>query len=861
MKVILDRIRALLKPTRHLPFALLFGRFQKILSLNNQILERIGSMGDKLGGDYVFDRQYILSASQELAELVEALIDHLNVLAPGKYPDLRDVFRSIQGQIQGDLNGMGHVPLTDDVLPMAAITQDLSMAVGGKCATLAEIGTVLGLRIPEGFAVTTGAFRRFMAHNGLQEQLQEVAEALRLEAISEEQASQRLRQRIEAGQMPPNLEKAILKQRDALIAGPSGQGAVFAMRSSAIGEDGRHSFAGQFKSVLNLPGHALVAAYKAVLASTFAPSAIAYRRETGMDEEQVAMAVMCQRMVDATASGVLYSLDPRSSDRDTMMISATWGLGASVVAGHITADQFRVARATRHDRIREVIAEKKEGFYATAEAGMQRRPIPEPMQRIACLTPEQIQELTETALVIERYFKTPQDIEFAFDSQGRLTILQARSLSVYSRSNAATCDISEVLQESSVILSGQGMVAQKGICAGKVFRVDPDQDLERFPAGGILVTRFASPRFARVIRKAAGIVTDVGSPTGHMATIAREFRVPTIVDTGTATQLLTNGMEITVDADANKIYRGIVAELCYQELVEENIQDTEEYRLLRRVLKKISPLGLIDPSDKTFVPKACQTYHDITRFIHEKAVAELIDLNYYRHYDPGTIARRLKLQVPLDLILIDIGGGIAPGADHHEIGPDQIVSVPMRAFLDGLIGSGAWSLEPMSVDFRSFMSSLTRTAPSHLTTPQHVGRNLAVISAQYANISLRLGYHFNMIDFYACDNPNDNYAYFRFLGGVTDTARRSRRATFIARLLTNWDFSVNQQGDLVVARVKKLTLERMLEKIYFLGMLTAFTRQLDVKMVSDAHIDNYVAEFQRLPADGKMTEGLGGVTG
>lgn len=861
MKAVLHRIRTLLKPARHVPFAVLFGRFQKILSLNNQILERIGSMGDKLGGDYVFDRQYILSASQELAELVESLIDHLNVLAPGKYPDLREVFSGIQNEIQADVTGRGHVLEADDVLPMAGITRELSMAVGGKCATLAEIGSVLMLPIPDGFAVTTGAFRRFMAHNDIQAKLQEVAEALKLEAITEEQASQRLREHIEAAEMPPGLEKAILKQRDALTAGASGQKAVFALRSSAIGEDGRHSFAGQFKSVLNQPGHALISAYKTVLASTFSPSAIAYRREAGIDEEQAAMAVMCQTMVDATASGVLYSMDPRGIDWNTMMISATWGLGASVVAGRITADQFRVARSNRREPIREVIAEKTEGFYASPDTAMQRRPIPDPLQRIPCLTPEQIQELTETALVIERYFKTPQDIEFAFDSEKRLVILQARRLSVYDRSNAATCDIADVLQDSSVLLAGQGMVAQKGVCAGKVFRIDQDKDLERFPAGGILVARFASPRFARVIRKAAGIITDVGSPTGHMATIAREFRVPTIVDTGLATQVLTDGMEVTVDADANKIYQGIVAELCYQELVEENIQDTEEYQLLRRVLKKISPLGLIDPSDKTFVPKACRTYHDITRFVHEKAVAELIDLNYYRHFDPGTIARRLKLQVPLDLILIDIGGGITPGADRQEIGPEQVVSVPMRAFLDGLVGSGAWSFEPMSVDFRSFMSSLTRTAPSHLTTPQHVGRNLAVISAEYVNISLRLGYHFNMIDFYACDNPNDNYAYFRFLGGVTDTARRSRRATFIARLLTGWDFSVNQQADLVVARVKNLTLERMLEKIYFLGMLTAFTRQLDVKMVSDAHIDNYMAEFQRLPADGKMPQGLGGITG
>lgn len=155
----------------------------------------------------------------------------------------------------------------------------------------------------------------------------------------------------------------------------------------------------------------------------------------------------------------------------------------------------------------------------------------------------------------------------------------------------------------------------------------------------------------------------------------------------------------------------------------------------------------------------------------------------------------------------------------------------------------------MSVDFGSFMSSLTRTFSSSLATPKFIGQNLAVVSLNYANISLRLGYHFNMIDAYISENVNDNYVYFRFLGGVTDLSRRSRRAKLVGEILTMNDFRVDLRGDLVVARVKKLGIEEMKEKLRVIGVLVAFTRQLDVQMVNDNQINRFVEAFQTICVD------------
>ena len=333
-----------------------------------------------------------------------------------------------------------------------------------------------------------------------------------------------------------------------------------------------------------------------------------------------------------------------------------------------------------------------------------------------------------------------------------------------------------------------------------------------------------------------------------MATIAREFRVPTIVNIGEATKILRSGQEITVDAEENVVYDGRVKELCYYEFTEEPFEESYEYRLISRVLKKIAPLNLLNPQAKNFAPGGCRTFHDITRFVHEKAVEELIGLEFHERH-MGAPAKKLKLSVPLGLVVIDMGGGLEEFTEGSEVRPDQVVSLPLKATLDGIMTPGIWSTEPVPVDLGSFMSSLTRTFSSSLATPKYVGQNLAMVSKEYMNLSLRLGYHFNIIDAYISDKINDNYAYFRFLGGVTDLQRRSRRAKLLAELLEAHDFRVDVRGDLVVGRIKKLDISRMVSKMRTLGHLVAFTRQLDVTMISDAEIESSRETFDRLTAE------------
>jgi len=834
------------KSVSQVPFTVLFGVFQKILEYNNQVLELMAEMGTKLGGAYIFDQQYIRSTCHHIADIVYKLIYNLNVMAPKKYLNLYDAFGAINGDIEEELAGRPVIPQTEYTLPYGLITDDFTDVVGAKNANLAEIKNLLGLKAPEGFAITIRAFRAYMELNHLQTKLDELNALWKKGDASINLVAEEIRKLILEGMVPPLLQKEIHSSLDRLYQGVNPEETLLALRSSAIGEDREHTFAGQYLSFLNEPPGNVLQAYKFILASLFSDSVMEYRRQKGLLDYQETMAVACQLMVDAKISGVLYTLDPRAPDRDVMMINAAWGLGAPVVAGEARADLYTIGREEPYPLKSLDVVRKPEKLVPKKGGGTDILKVHQDLQTQSCLADEQIQQIAEAGLKIERYFKKPQDIEWVIDHQENLIILQARSLNIKDQVAKLVCDISSVLDDFPVIFRDRGSIAQEGISTGKVFLVKTEEELDYFPNDAILVTAYTSPRLGKVIKKASAIITDVGSPTGHMATIAREFRVPTIVNTGVATQLLHPGQTITVDARENVIYEGAVKALCYYEFAEESFETTYEYRLLQRVLKKIVPLNLLDPSEKNFMPSGCKTLHDITRYVHEKAVEELIALEYAKIGDTAGAGRKLKFDIPLDLILIDIGGGISGPASVPEVKPQDVISVPMKAFLKGLSVPGAWDTEPMSVDFGSFMSSLTRTFSSSMATPKYVGQNLAVLSKEYVNINLRLGYHFNMVVAHIDKNLNDNYAYFRFLGGVTDISRRSRRAQLIAEILAKNDFRIDIRGDLVVARIKKLELEMMEKKMSILGLLVAFTRQLDVKMNHEQEIARLKNIFQDL---------------
>lgn len=830
--------------TPAVPFTVLFKKFRSILDRNSKILELMADMGDKLGGEYVFDRQYIISTCESLSDLVFKLISDLSILAQRKNIELFQSFELIRHQISEELNGRHAFPKVGLALFLDELGSDLVEEAGNKLANLGELRNTLGLPTPDGFVITTKAFFDFLEHNQLRRLITERLAGWdgRDEAYFLAMCG-KIREAVLAGNIPKPMASHVGACVEVLAA-RHGKPLFFAVRSSAWGEDSDYSFAGQYESVLGVTPDRLLEAYRRVVASAYSPEAWHYRLHRDYREEEMAMAVGCQLMIDAEVSGAMYSYAPLPGSGERMVVSAAWGLGAPIVEGTAETDTFVLERIPPYALSSLELGHKSGMLVLASQGDTATEPVPADRRNARSLSPRQLDELAQAAMIIERFYKRPQDVEWSFDKDGKLHILQARPLNMRSRLPEAAPSVEDATRGAEVAFSGQGTVAQHGVAIGKVYVVRDDEDLLHFPYGAILVARHTSPRFTRVMRKAQGIITDIGSVTGHMSTIAREYRVPTLVNTGVATRLLRDGDEITLDTTRNVVYRGAIQELSRFELAQEEVfEDAFEYRLLRRLLKRISPLNLVDPHGSDFRPSACRTYHDITRYIHEKAVEELIALseNHRKYLD--CTPKRLEADIPLGLMIIDIENGLRAGFEDRSVRTDEIVSVPLRALLDGLVRSGMWATDPVSVDLGSFMSSFTRTFSSALAAPSAVGRNLAVVSREYLNLNLRLGYHFNIVDAFIGEALNSNYIYFRFLGGVTDVVRRNRRARFVADVLERFDFRVELHGDLVVGRTKKVSKERMIDKMVVLGGLIGYARQLDVRLRSDEDLNRHMEEF------------------
>jgi pyruvate,water dikinase len=565
------------------------------------------------------------------------------------------------------------------------------------------------------------------------------------------------------------------------------------------------------------------------------------------------MAVGCLVMVPAKASGVIYSLDPNAPQSGAVIVSAAYGLGVLVVEGRGSVDGFRLSRHAPHEVLARQIADKRE-MCVPADTGEGTRvvPVPGELRSAPAIGDDALARLADLALRIERHMKCAQDIEWALGEDNAITVVQARPLQLGPEARPQAEDVLSARARHRILLQGRGQVACRGIGAGPVFVVRSGEASEGFVAGDVLVTQFASPRLSGLVAGASALVSEMGSVTGHLATVAREYRVPAIMGVQDATRLLSTESVITVDADGNTIYEGSVEELLRDQLLRsEPYQETHEFRTLRRMLRHVSPLNLRDPSAPGFAPENCRTYHDIIRFAHERALAELGRLDGIKLDGVHTNTRMLELDIPLDLVVIDLGGGITPGSRGRSLAPGQVLSQPLAVLMEGLLTPGVWATNPAEMDLEGFMASATRAGPLTVPGSGGVTRNVALVSADYLNLNLRVGYHFNVVDCYLGKNPEDSYIFFRFVGGVTDTTRRARRARLLATILAQQDFKTELNGELVVGRLQGVPQSICEDRLRMVGRLIGFSRQLDILLRDDGTVDSLVDAFlqNRYPLD------------
>lgn len=820
------------------------GRFRDLVEQNDHVLELIADAGEKLGGEYVFDTTYLRNLADGLKTAAHTVAEDLNAITHGRYAELNGALAEIDDAVAAALECRMVVPAAPWVLGLAEVGIDQMEIVGAKMARLGEVGNRLGCQVPEGFVVTTRACRELLAAAGVLERVEALGARHAAGDGDVEEGARVIREAIRATPLPRELSRALEREVRRLTK-PGEDDVLFAVRSSAVEEDGELSFAGQYETVLGVTSEGIADAYRTVVASLYSSGVLDYMHRHRVAPHCNFMAVGVLRMVPARASGVAYSVDPSSPERNVLLVSAARGLGKLVVEGGEPVDRLEVSRDAGHEVVAAHIATKRRMFVALHGEGTVEAQVPDGEGRTPALAPWETAELSAVVCRVERYMRSAQDVEWAIDHTGRLWVLQARPLHVAPVDRPSDHDLSDVLDRYPVLLQARGEVACRGIGSGPVHVVsEADVRPEDIPPGAVIVARAATPKLGSLLAGASAVVTDLGSATGHFAAVARDFRVPTLVDTGCATSLLEEGEEVTVDAEDRVVYAGRVEELLrYQLLAMSSFESSAEFRILRRMLRRIAPLHLRDPTDARFSARRCTTYHDVIRFAHEKAIAALTNVGWVKTSRDVAYVRRVSLPIPLDLMLIDLGGGFRATREGAPLLPSDVTSRPLTTLLDELCAEDVWQTTPASMDLDGFMSSATRSMS--LTGPMSARpeQNLAIASAEYLHLSLRLGYHFNIVDTYLGDAASDNYIYFRFTGGVTELARRSRRAALLRRVLEGHGFVTEGHGDLVVGRIKGLGAAAMVERLRMVGRLIGFTRQLDIHLKNDRLVDLYVERF------------------
>ncbi|MFE1571288.1 phosphoenolpyruvate synthase [Comamonas odontotermitis] len=462
------------------------------------------------------------------------------------------------------------------VVPFENLRMTDVEVVGGKNASLGEMISQLpqGVRVPTGFATTAHAFREFLAFEGLAGKISAKLAALDVDDVRAlAQVGAEIRAMVESQPFPADLEKAI---REAFVTLQAGNDqASFAVRSSATAEDlPDASFAGQQETFLNVVGiDDVLHKMKEVFASLYNDRAISYRVHKGFAHDVVALSAGVQRMVrsDKGAAGVMFTIDTESGFDQVVFITSSYGLGETVVQGAVNPDEFYVHKpmlqAGKQALIRRNLGSKLiQMVFATPEEKaasgklVKTTDVPAELRNRYSLTDAEVQELAHYALVIEKHYARPMDIEWGKDgTDGKLYILQARPETVKSQSKGQAEQRYKLKGSGTVLAEGRA-IGQK-IGTGPVRLVSDISQMDQVQAGDVLVTDMTDPNWEPVMKKAAAIVTNRGGRTCHAAIIARELGIPAVVGCGNATELLKDGTLVTVscaEGDTGKIYDGLL---------------------------------------------------------------------------------------------------------------------------------------------------------------------------------------------------------------------------------------------------------------------------------------------------------------
>ncbi len=814
-----------------------FDIFTRLLEKNNHILSIMGDLKEKAQGDFIFDTNYIRNTLDEVRFSVEELIWLLVELGGEDYFPLKYQFDIIDARVEKLMPGNQPIPQDDFIIAFEKINSKRAFSVGSKNAHLGEMKTKLGLPVPDGFAISAWAYKHFIDSNRLQHRISERLKTLDIKQFRQlEEVSREISDMIISSPVPDDLAAVIREAFDHLTGGTPG--ARVALRSSALGEDTLFSFAGQYATYLNVTRENLLDRYRDVIASKFTPKAIYYFLSHSLTESELAMSVGCVAMVDAAVSGVVYSRDPVNPDSGCLIINSLYGLGKNLVDGKVEPDRFRVSRKDfNHQEIH--LTPKPVCLVSDKDGRIIEIAVPISRQLEASLDGDQIRQLAEYTLMLEKHYGCPQDIEFAIDHSCQLHFLQARPLRVL------RCGIIAVEPDIGQlkVLNRGGFTVCPGVGGGPVCVARSAADLAGIPDKAVVVAPSPFPGLITAMGRISALVTKSGGVASHMATIAREFRLPTIMGMAHADDLQP-GQEVTVDACRATIFEGFQRELIEVRRIDEEVfNDTAIYDILDRVLTGVTPLNLVDPTSPDFIPEKCLTLHDITRYAHQKAMDEMFTISAGAE-NTLRIGIRLKSKMPLNVRILYLDQEYNTYARRGYVKESAIESVPMRAFWSGIVEEG-WPAHADDARIKDMVGFNAVTYGRKRGRKDWSDDSLAVLGETYMMLSMRMGYHYTTFEAVCTEEVSKNFIRMQYKEGGASLDRRIRRIRVITEILTIMGFENHSHEDYLNSIISYQEHGAIEENLRLLGRLTMMTKQLDMALSSDEITDWYIRDIAR----------------
>ena len=805
--------------------------FRELLSANNESLELMARLQEDL--QHVPPHRDVIEAPiAGLFQRVRSVVGALEKLTGTPYRTLFDALQSQQQEIErfaATLQETARPRLSAWLSEVNAASQQ---EVGSKASELGEIRNKLGLPVPDGFVLTTEAYVRYCGLP-LWQEIRDAVHNLDLNDLDAvRRAAEGLRQKVIDCPLPRTIEVAIAARVEKLLK----YGGTLAVRSSAKGEGGSRTCAGQFLSVLNVPREQALDAYKQVIASRFSDTALFYRLSTGLLEVDSPMAVLFLPMLPARAAGIMYTRDPADPKSKGLWITATRGLGAEIASGRAPADMFVVSRSRPHSVLSRSIVPKDEEIVIQEGGGLTRVPLLPGAREEPSLRDGHLHTLAEWGVRIEEHYRVPQDIEWVLDLNDQLWIVQSRALANIDAVGSKTYTRPKVeprVQGGRTVYPGQA--------SGPAFLVQEIQRIGEAPAGAVVFIRKPGPEIVEIFPRIAGLVAEWGNVTGHAASLLREFQVPSVFQMSGAFDHLTGGEPVSLDAVQTRVYPGILWPSGRRETP---VQERYGTRRTDPIATRLLTLNLTDPSASNFRPSGCKSTHDVLRYCHEKAIEAMFAVNDYELEHGAYSGWKLRTPLPFNVMVLDLGGGLAAHlADDHSVAPEEIVSRPFQALWGGIAHPGVSWTRGMPASFSDLASVLGNSLGPRDGMRPLGEKSYLLVADEYLNLNTRLAYHYSLVDTCLSDTPGNNYISFRFEGGGATHQRRSLRACFLENCLTPYGFQVDRRSDLVNAWFRKAPAEQIAERLGMLGRLLACSSQLDMYMTSREVMKWFAQQF------------------